>query len=268
MNIGLIAMSGVRAWDQELLNLGLTMPGFVERGKAIASLPSLGLLTLAGCTPNEHNVTYIEARDVEDARVMAGSFNLVAISSLSAQISDAYEIADRFRAGGAKVVMGGLHVLACPEESLEHCDAVSLGEGEITWPVIVADAASDRLRKRYDATTTEFNLADSPIPRFSLLNPDQYNRLTVQTSRGCPHRCEFCASSILLTSRYKQKPVELVVQEIDEIRFIVFMALNSRTQPVVQTPVKEKEERPPSLLSAWFHSRPDPLIFFFSPFPL
>jgi radical SAM superfamily enzyme YgiQ (UPF0313 family) len=58
------------------------------------------------------------------------------------------------------------------------------------------------------------------MPRFDLLDPDKYNRLTVQTSRGCPHKCEFCASSILLTNRYKLKPVEKVIAEIREIKKI------------------------------------------------
>ncbi len=66
----------------------------------------------------------------------------------------------------------------------------------------------------------EFDLADAPMPRFDLLAPQKYNRLTVQTSRGCPHHCEFCASSILLTPRYKVKPVEKVVAEIREIKQI------------------------------------------------
>ena len=65
-----------------------------------------------------------------------------------------------------------------------------------------------------------FDLRQAPMPRFDLLNPSKYNRLTIQTSRGCPHQCEFCASSILLTSRYKPKPVEKVIAEIREIKKI------------------------------------------------
>ena len=62
MKIAFIAMSGIRAWDAELLELGLTMPGFMERSEVIASLPSLGLLTLAGCTPTEHELSYHEIK--------------------------------------------------------------------------------------------------------------------------------------------------------------------------------------------------------------
>jgi hypothetical protein len=60
VRIGLIAMSGVRAIDTELLQLGLTLPGFIERGRVVASLPSLGLLTLAGMTPGHHRCEYHE----------------------------------------------------------------------------------------------------------------------------------------------------------------------------------------------------------------
>jgi radical SAM superfamily enzyme YgiQ (UPF0313 family) len=74
--------------------------------------------------------------------------------------------------------------------------------------------------KPFYATNCEFDLADAPMPRFDLLAPQKYNRLTVQTSRGCPHKCEFCASSILLTPRYKVKPVEKVIAEIREIKKI------------------------------------------------
>jgi len=75
MKIGLIAMSGIRAYDEELLRLGLTLPGFVERSKTIASLPSLGLLTLAGMTPPHHEIAYIEVGDRYDLRDLGASFH-------------------------------------------------------------------------------------------------------------------------------------------------------------------------------------------------
>ncbi|MEE9129457.1 MAG: radical SAM protein [Phycisphaerales bacterium] len=218
MKIGLIAMSGIRACDAELLELGLTLPGFVERSKTIASLPSLGLLTLAGMTPKRHELHYFEVADLKQAEHLPNEFDLVAISSFSAQAKEGYVLARRFVDRGVPVVMGGLHVTSVPHEPAMHGASAMLGEGEIVWADILRDAERGRLKPVYDARGREFDLADAPMPAFELLDIEKYNRLTVQTSRGCPWRCEFCASSILLTERYKQKSVEQVLREIDKIR--------------------------------------------------
>lgn len=218
MKIALIAMSGIRACDAELLQLGLTLPGFVERSKTIASLPSLGLLTLAGMTPPEHELAYIEISDIREMKTLPTGFDLVAISSFSAQINEAYELADRYRVAGISTVIGGLHVSMLPDEAALHCDAVVIGEGEPVWLQVLEDAANGALKRRYGSLESGFDLADAPMPAFHLLDISKYNRLTVQTSRGCPHRCEFCASSILLTRHYKQKPMEKVLAEIDRIQ--------------------------------------------------
>jgi len=223
MKIGLIAMSGIRVCDEELLRMGLTLPGFVERSKIIASLPSLGLLTLAGMVPSYHDVHYIEIPDLRDsksAQETLGGFDLIAISSYSAQIKEAYQLANIVRSKGVTVVMGGLHVTCLPNEAKKYCDAVVIGEGERSWPALIKDAEIGRLKPFYGNTEKEFDLNDSPMPAFELLDINKYNRLTVQTSRGCSHRCEFCASSILLTSQYKQKPQEKVLAEIDRIKEI------------------------------------------------
>ena len=92
MRIGLIAISGVRACDERLLRLGLTLPGFVERGKVIASLPSLGLLTLAGMTPGRHECVYLEIADAGRPDRLPVGFDLAAISSYSAQIGEASDV--------------------------------------------------------------------------------------------------------------------------------------------------------------------------------
>ncbi len=218
MNIALIALSGVRACDDELLKLGLTLPGFVERSRTIASLPSLGLLTLAGMTPKRHRVSYIEVADLKQAEGLPVDFDLVAISTFTAQAKEAYALARRFTDRGIPVVMGGLHVTCCPEEPGQQGIIAAVGEGETTWPRILADAEAGTLKPIYDARGEEFDLAQAPMPAYELLDITRYNRLTVQTSRGCPWRCAFCASSILMTQRYKQKPVEKVLMEIDRIR--------------------------------------------------
>ena len=217
MKIGFIAMSGIRACDTELLELGLTLPGFVERSRQIASLPSLGLLTLAGMTPKKHECRYIEIPDLSAGKDELESFDLVAISSYSAQINEAYELAMRYRAAGTPVIIGGPHVTALPHEAKKYATSVVIGEGEVVWPQILEDAENNALKLLYRAGPGGFDLADAPMPAFELLDISKYNRLTVQTSRGCPHNCDFCAGSNLITSCYKQKPVEKVLAEIDRI---------------------------------------------------
>ncbi len=219
--IGFIAMSGVRAQNPELLAAGLTLPGFIERSKVIASLPSLSLLTLAGLTPDCFHIEYHEIADLHAAGDLPDDFDLVALTSLSAQIFDAYAVADRYRALGIPVVMGGLHVTSVPDEALEHASAIVIGEGEPLWPCVLADFERDDLQRIYRSEPAGlYELSQAPMPRFDLLDPEKYNRITVQTSRGCPHKCEFCASSILLTPRYKLKPVEKVIAEIRAIKRI------------------------------------------------
>ncbi len=217
MKITLVAMSGIRAYDPELLRLGLTLPGFVERSKTIASLPSLGLLTLAGMTPPPHEVRYIEIDDIRNHDALPMDADLVAISSFTAQMREGYELAQRLRAAGTPTVLGGLHVTCEPNEALQYADAVVVGEGEVSWPRVLEDAQAGSLHGVYGSRDVEFDLADAPMPSFELLDIAKYNRLTVQTSRGCPHHCEFCASSVLLSNRYKQKPVGKVLAEIDKI---------------------------------------------------
>ncbi len=237
MKIGFIAMSGIRACDTELLELGLTLPGFVERSKQIASLPSLGLLTLAGMTPKHHDIHYIEIPDLSAEEGGLKDFDLVAISSYSAQINEAYELALRYRKQGTPVVMGGTHVTALPHEAQKYCTSVVLGEGEAVWTDVLEDAEKGQIKLIYDARKLDYSLADAPMPAFELLDISKYNRLTVQTSRGCPHHCEFCAGSNLISSRYKQKPIEKVLAEIDRIceiwphPFIEFADDNSFINP-------------------------------------
>jgi radical SAM superfamily enzyme YgiQ (UPF0313 family) len=221
VKLGLIAMSGVRAANPELTALGLTLPGFVERSKVIASLPSLSLLTLAALTPPGTELEYREIPDLAREPEVARDYDLVAIASYSAQIRDAYRVADLYRERGVPVVMGGLHVSVRPDEARAHGAVAVVGEGEMSWGRVLEDFARGRLEPEYRPPPGEwFDLADAPMPRFELLDVERYNRLTVQTSRGCPFRCEFCASSILLTPKYRVKPVEKVIDEIRRIKAI------------------------------------------------
>jgi radical SAM superfamily enzyme YgiQ (UPF0313 family) len=228
MRIGFLAMSGIRAHDPELLSLGLTLPGFVERSKAIASLPSLGLLYLAACTPQGHAVEYFEAEaDGSEPREIYAC-DLVAISTFSAQVFEAYAIADRLRAGGVLVAMGGLHVSVMPQEAAAHADYVIVGEGESVWPRVVEHAARRGAPALFRARDfAPVDVTALPVPRYDLLGSRPYNRFTVQTSRGCPWRCDFCASTVMLGERYRKRRIADVVRDIEAIQ-------NVRAHPFIE----------------------------------
>ena len=217
MRIGLIAVSAMGSGDKNLSALGRSLPYFAARWDAIGALPSLALLTLAGMTPRHHTVDYRQISSADALDLNALSYDLVGISSYTAQIFTAYELAERIRQRGIPVVIGGPHVSLLPDEAQEHADAIVIGEGEMVWDRLLADAERGALKPRYGNLEASFDLANAPMPAYQLLDLSRFNRLPVQSSRGCPHRCEFCASSVLLSGKYKLKPHEKVLAEMDTV---------------------------------------------------
>lgn len=214
MKIGFIAVSGLRLGKPELLELGMTFPDVASRAREIQALPSLGLLTLAGMTPDRHEIEYHEIPDVDRAE-LPGGFDAVAISCLTATANEALRLSARYRAVGVRTILGGLFATLAPGAAIGKADAVVIGEGEAVWPEILADLEADRLKSVYDARLRpNFDLADAPMPAFHLLSRDRYPRFTVQTQRGCPLACEFCAASMRLTPKFKVKPAAKVAAEI------------------------------------------------------
>jgi radical SAM superfamily enzyme YgiQ (UPF0313 family) len=219
MKIGFLAMSGLRAHDPRLRELGMTLPGVRERGQVLGSLPSLGLLYLAACTPAGHTLHYFEAEGDGSEPAEVYTCDLVAISTFSAQVFEAYAVADRLRQAGVRVAMGGLHVTVQPEEALAHADCVFLGEGERTWPAAVeALARGNAPRVWKSADFPPIDVRALPVPRYDLLANRPYARFPVQTTRGCPWRCDFCASNVMLNEPYRKRPVADVVRDIEAVR--------------------------------------------------
>lgn len=218
----LIAMSGVRVCNEDLFNTGLTLPGFVDRSKVIASLPSLGLLSLAAYTPEDWEIVYKEIDEItedEISEVLNERPNIVAFSALTARINETYKLAARFRKNGIVVVLGGLHASALQEEARKHVDVVVAGEGEVVWEELLIDYKNKTLKSLYSSLNEEWNefqIEHARVPKYELLDISKYNRLTIQTTRGCPRHCNFCAASRTISS-YKKKPIRLIKKELDKI---------------------------------------------------
>ena len=113
--------------------------------------------------------------------------------------------------------MGGVHASTLPEEAARHVDAVIIGEGEVLWPTVLADAEKGRLQSRYYGDMNR-SLAGLPLPRRELLNPRFYIPLTmVETTRGCPHQCDFCGVSQFFGHRYRKRPLGEVSAELEQL---------------------------------------------------
>lgn len=218
----LISMSGVRVYNKRLLELGLTLPGFVERSEVIASLPSLGLLTLAAHTPENWEVIYKELDHFSESEIIEiinEKPDIIAFSSLTARINETYKLSQRFRNIGITVAIGGLHVSAVPNEAQKFTDIVIQGEGEIIWETILNDFENNSIKSFYSSLSNSkytFRFNSCKIPKYELLDISKYNRLTIQTTRGCPLNCSFCAASRTI-SAYKKKSIAHIEKELKKI---------------------------------------------------
>lgn len=215
MKVALIAMSGTPLRDQRVVDIVANSSSLLARLKAVASLPSLALLTVAAVIGDDADVSYHQCSSAAGWQESGEQFDLVAISSYSAQIDEAYELANRYKARGIPVVLGGPHVSVVPLETLERGHIACVGEAELVWKQIIDDAKVGCLKTLYGSLDQVCDLTQSPRPAFELLDPRIFNRIPIQTSRGCPHRCEFCAASVLLSPTYRRKTIEQVLKEID-----------------------------------------------------
>lgn len=183
----------------------------------------LTLTTLAALTPagievkiTDENVEPIDFdEDVE----------LVGITGMVMHAKRAYEIANRFRERAIPVVMGGPHASSCSLEAKEHVDSVVVGEAEPVWPGLINDLQEGSLKPFYRGETY-CSMRDLPPPRLDLLRKEAYMTVNcVQTTRGCPHQCDFCHVTHFFGKTYRCRPVDEVVQEVERLsgEFIVFV---------------------------------------------
>ncbi len=176
--------------------------------------PPLSLLVLGALTGPEHQVELAD-ENVERVR-LDDRPDLVGITVKVDTAGRSFAIADAYRARGVPVVLGGVHVSACPQDCLAHADALVLGPAEGLWDQVLLDLAASRLQPIY-AHDEPPALASTPLPRWELLAEKNYlytNTITV--SRGCPWQCDFCYNSIpAIRSDYCTKPVTAVLREIE-----------------------------------------------------
>ena len=154
--------------------------------------PTLALTSFAATTPEDWEVRYWDENLLDGRPPFRPMPELVGITVHLTFARRAFELAHWYRSRGSKVILGGLHVLSCPEECAPHADALAVGDGVQLWPRIVADVESRQLRSKYVATY-ENNYREDPAPRRSILPRQSFlTTSSLIATRGCHNRCGFC----------------------------------------------------------------------------
>jgi radical SAM superfamily enzyme YgiQ (UPF0313 family) len=176
-------------------------------------VPTLSLASLAAVTPARFDITLVDL--LRERLFLDEPVDLVGISASTPRIKAAYALADIYRARGTRVVLGGHHATAMPEEALQHADAVVCGEGETSWKRICEEFLVNPSRVSGIYRDPAPDLSTLPQPRIDLMRIERYGRYyyPVIASRGCPEACSFCFSK-RMTTGFRTYPIAHVIEQI------------------------------------------------------
>ncbi len=176
-------------------------------------LPALTLPLLAALTPDNVEVRLIY--ETVESIPFHEHWDLVGLTGMGSGIVRAWQIADKFRELGTRVVIGGIAASnGNAEWTLEHADAMIIGEAESLWPQVVQDFLDGTMRKEYQSENP-VSLEDLPVPRYDLMNQQKIGLWRpVQATRGCPHPCTFCSVTAFFKGTFRKRPIDQVIRDV------------------------------------------------------
>ncbi len=177
--------------------------------------PPLGLATVAALSPEDWDVTIVD-ENVESIPLVPRA-DIIGICGMGVQFQRQRELLTYYRNKGYFVVAGGSYASLCPESYDSIANCVVAGEAEYTWREFCDDFKVGKPKQLYQETGV-VALADSPVPRFDLLKLNRYRSVSMQFSRGCPFRCEFCDIIVMFGRRPRTKSPSQVGSELDLLR--------------------------------------------------
>jgi radical SAM superfamily enzyme YgiQ (UPF0313 family) len=196
--------------------------------------PSLALTSVAASTPSHWDIAYWDENLLQGPPPSDPFPEVVGISVHLTFANRAYELARWYRERGAKVVLGGLHVISCPDDAAPHADALAIGDGVVLWEQILRDVDTGRLQDVYRADFRR-PYREDPAPRRDLLARQGFLTTTsLIATRGCHNRCGFCYLSTKgLHMPYLVRDVEQVADEFvrDGQPYGVFVDNNLGSRP-------------------------------------
>jgi radical SAM superfamily enzyme YgiQ (UPF0313 family) len=213
------------------MNITIIFPGrSIETARPTGSVMPLAPCLLAALTPKEHEVSVVDMF-MGDRVDYDADIDVVAITVRTPLAAIAYEIADNFLQRGKKVVLGGPHIFAFPEEAKRHATAVAIGEGEELWPLILEDIGRNNLKQFYICGPYQMQtppgtvhqikqrpaLEKLPAMRRDLLPRKRYTMDSIFTTRGCPNHCRFCPVTDIFGARIRHRPIDEVLAEVSSL---------------------------------------------------
>jgi radical SAM superfamily enzyme YgiQ (UPF0313 family) len=196
--------------------------------------PTLALTSFAGTTPAHWRLRYWDENLLDGRPPFQPIPEVVGITVHLTFAQRAFELAAWYRSRGSTVILGGLHVLSCPEECAPHADALALGDGVQLWPRILADVESGRVQARY-AAAYENDYSEDPAPRRSILPRKSFlTTSSLIATRGCHNRCGFCyLATEGLRMPYRTRDPARMVEEFaaDRQPYGVFVDNNLGSRP-------------------------------------
>lgn len=189
-------------------------------------MPMLGLLYVAANTPPEIELDFID--ESHHLITEFEHYDIVGISGMTMHANRMYRLAQEYRARGAHVALGGVHVTFCVDEALQYADTVFMGESDLTWPQFLADFMEGKARRIYSPDQV-VSLAGLPWLDLSLVDGPAYRTAEstvngIAATRGCPNTCNFCCVRLMFDDVVRQRPVDEVAAEVAAMEdgFVMF----------------------------------------------
>lgn len=179
-------------------------------------IPPHGLAVLAGAASNSGHEVRITDENFEEIN-MNSDADIIAISIMTPSAMRGYQIADKFKEKGKKVIIGGVHATVLPEEAKNHAHSVVVGEADHIWPKILDDIKNGKLKEFYHPERIS-DLDTVPRPRLDLCSKNYAKEDLVQVGRGCPFNCDFCSVSKIFGQKYRHKSIPMILREIKSLK--------------------------------------------------
>lgn len=193
-----------------------SMEGTAHLFGAKALMPPAALATLMALTPEDLPIQYVLCDENTDSIDWNLPCDLVAITGYTLHSERIQELCRDFAMREIPVALGGTYASICPEQCGELADYLFIGEAEHTWPRFLREWMAGKARPLYHQQE-HVDLSDSPPPDWSLINHKHYLEIPVQTTRGCPHNCDYCDVVPLMGRRVRTKSVSQVMTELQHI---------------------------------------------------